>query len=320
MAQSAQPRAVAPSADSRDALAHVHSVHDLISLGVARLVDADLAFGHGTDNALDEATYLVLHALNLPVAQPSSHLQKRVTARQVRAALQLLERRVRERCPAAYLTREAWLGSHRFYVDERVIVPRSYLAEWIRQDLCVWIPQLQRVEHVLELCTGSGCLAVLLAKALPRAQIDATDISKPALAVARRNLVRYRLTERIRLVESDLFKSLGRKRYDLIVANPPYVTARAMARLPQEYRHEPPLALSGGRDGMDYLRRILAQAPSHLRRHGALVMEIGHARRRVERAFPRTAFTWLETSAGDDAIFLLQRDEIPQLARVAGLA
>jgi ribosomal protein L3 glutamine methyltransferase len=320
VAQSAQPRALAPSADSHDALAPVRSVHDLISLGVSRLIGADLAFGHGTDNALDEATYLVLHALDLPVAQASSHLQKRVNARQVRAALELLERRVRDRCPAAYLTREAWLGPHRFYVDERVIVPRSYLAEWIRQELGVWIPQPQRVENVLELCTGSGCLAILLAKALPRAQIDATDISKPALAVARRNLARYRLTKRIRLVESDLFKSLGRKRYDLIIANPPYVTARAMARLPQEYRHEPPLALSGGHDGMDFLRRILAQAPSHLRRHGALVMEIGRARRRVERAFPRTAFTWLETSAGDDAIFLLQRDEIPQLAILAGLA
>ena len=312
MAESVQSRAALPDFLFGDALVRVQSVRDLICCGVARLVDADLAYGHGTDNALDEATYLVLRALNLPVAQPSDHLEERVTAEQVRAAHKVLERRARERCPAAYITREAWLGPHRFYVDERVIVPRSYLAEWIRTDLGVWIPQPERVEHVLDLCTGSGCLAVLLAKVLSRAQIDATDISEPALAVAQRNLARYRLTKRVRLIQSDLFKSLGRKRYDLIVANPPYVTARAMARLPQEYRHEPKLALAGGRDGMDFLRRILAQAPRHLRRRGTLVMEIGHARRRVERAFPRTPFTWLETSAGDDAIFLLHRDEIPQ--------
>jgi ribosomal protein L3 glutamine methyltransferase len=227
-----------------------------------------------------------------------------------RKILALFARRIQQRCPAAYLTHEAWLGPHRFYVDQRVIVPRSYLAEWIR-DIDLWMAPAQHINRALELCTGSGCLAVLLAKALPRTQIDASDISPAALAVARRNLGRYRLHERIRLIESDLFARLGGRRYDLILANPPYVTARAMARLPVEFRHEPEMALAGGIDGLDIVRRILADAPSHLRPGGLLVVEVGRARERLERAYPRTPFTWIEAAAGDEAVFLLRREEMP---------
>ena len=283
---------------------------DLIRFGARRLARARLAFGHGTDNALDEAAYLVMYALRLPAAQTAHHLNTRVTPEQVRSALALLDLRVRTRRPAAYLTREAWLGPYRFYVDERVIVPRSYLAEWIRNDLPSWIARPDAVGDALELCTGSGALAVLLAKSLAHARIDATDVSAAALAVARRNVNRYRLKHRIRLIRADLFAGLARKRYDLIIANPPYVTAHVMARLPAEYRAEPEIALSGGRDGLDYVRRILARASRHLRAGGLLVVEAGHARRRVERAFPAIAFTWVATSAGDDAVFLLDRDAL----------
>ena len=295
----------------------MRTVGDLIRFGARRLARAHLAFGHGTDNALDEAAYLVMRALDLPVARTARHLDTRVTSRQAQAALDLLDLRARSRRPAAYLTREAWLGPYRFYVDERVIVPRSYLAEWIRDDLPAWIARPEAIEDALELCTGSGALAVLLAKSLPRARIDATDISPAALAVARRNVARYRLIQRVRLIEADLFAGLGRKRYDLIIANPPYVTANAMARLPAEYRAEPAIALAGGRDGLDYVRRILARASRHLRPGGLLIVEAGRARKRIERAFPRIAFTWIETSAGDDAVFLLGRDELGKLAAEA---
>jgi ribosomal protein L3 glutamine methyltransferase len=292
----------------------MRTVGDLIRFGARRLARAHLAFGHGTDNALDEAAYLVMHALALPVAQTARHLDTRVTLLQVRAALALLDRRACSHRPAAYLTREAWLGPYRFYVDERVIVPRSYLAEWIRDDLPSWVARPDAVADALELCTGSGALAVLLANSLPNARIDATDISPDALAVARRNVARYRLSRRVRLIRADLFAGLARKRYDLILANPPYVTSRAMARLPAEYRAEPQIALAGGRDGLDCVRRILARASRHLRRRGLLVVETGHARKRVERAFPDIAFTWVATRAGDDAVFLLDRDALAKHA------
>jgi len=295
----------------------VRTVRDLIRFGARRLGSAHLAFGHGTDNALDEAAYLVMHALGLPVARTERCLDTRITSKQIEAALDLLDLRIRSRRPAAYLTREAWLGPYRFYVDERVIVPRSYLAEWIRNDLTSWIAKPDAVEDALELCTGSGALAVLLARSLPRARIDATDISADALAVARRNVARYRLSNRVRLIRADLFAGLARKRYELIIANPPYVTAQAMARLPAEYRAEPAIALAGGRDGLDYVRRILAHAARHLRPGGLLVVEAGHARKRVERAFPDIVFTWVETSAGDDAVFLLDRDALAKHAAAA---
>lgn len=270
-----------------------------------------LAFGHGTTNAFDEAAYLTLHALNLPPSELEAHCDLRPTPVQIAKVLKLFERRATERRPAAYLTREAWLGDFRFYVDERAIVPRSYIAELLRDDLAPWIANPRRVKSALDLCTGSGCLAVLLAHSFPRARIDAADISRDALQVARRNIAHYALQSRIRLVQSDLFGALAARRYDLIVSNPPYVRTALMRRLPHEFRHEPQLALAGGNDGLAAVRAILGEAAAHLNLGGLLVVEVGHNRARVERAFPRLAFTWPTTSGGE-TVFVLPYEHLPR--------
>jgi len=294
----------------RAAARTLHTMRDLVRYGVSRFRAAGLAFGHGSDNAVDEALYLVSHALDLPLEHSALFLDARLTAPEIDATLALLERRVTERCPAAYLTGEAWIGPHRFAVDARVIVPRSFIGHWLCGDLAPWIQAPERIGHVLELCTGSGCLAILVALALPQARVTASDISVDALAVAQRNVDSYGLTDRIALVRSDLFSNLNGERYELILANPPYVTAAAMQALPQEYRHEPDIALAGGDDGLDCGRRILADATSYLAPNGLLIMEVGHARERVEASFPRLPFTWLEIDAVDDAVLLLSRAQL----------
>ena len=223
----------------------------------------------------------------------------------------LYSRRILERKPAAYLTGAAWLAGVRFRVDERVLVPRSYIAELLRDALAPWVTAPAGIRTALDLCTGSGCLAVLLAQAFPRARIDAADASSEALALARLNIRTHRAGSRIRLVQSDMFSALRGRRYDLIVSNPPYVSAAIMRRLPPEYRAEPPLALAGGRDGLDFVRVLLRAARRHLNPQGLLVVEVGHNRARVERAYPRTAFVWPETSGGDDCVFVLSRDQLP---------
>jgi ribosomal protein L3 glutamine methyltransferase len=272
-----------------------------------RLREAHVAFGHGTTNAWDEAVYLVLHALRLPLDDLAGVARRPVAASERAAVERLLEARIRRRVPAAYLTREAWLGDHRFEVDRRTIVPRSFIAEVLRAAAAPGLPALPRVRHALDLCTGSGCLAILVALACPRATVDAADLSAPALAVARRNVAAYRLGKRIRLARSDLFHALRGRRYDLIVSNPPYVTDAAMARLPPEHRREPRLALAGGADGLDCIRRILAEAPEHLAPEGVLVLEVGHARARVEKAFPELVARWAMTSGGDDCVLIANR-------------
>ena len=274
--------------------------------GARRFRRARLAFGHGTANAHDEAAWLVLHALGLPL---DSATDKAVAHREARRVLDLFGRRIHTRKPAAYLIGEAWLGGLRFRVDQRVVVPRSHIAGLLDERLAPWVATPGAVRSALDLCTGSGCLAVLLARAFPRARVDAADLAPAALAIARINVGRYRLAGRIRLIRSDLFSSLRGKRYDLIVSNPPYVTAAGMKNLPREYRHEPAMGLGGGRDGLDYVRRILAQAPAHLNQEGLLVVEVGGGRRRVERAFPRVPFAWPETAAGH-AVFIVSREEL----------
>ncbi|MPZ42916.1 MAG: 50S ribosomal protein L3 N(5)-glutamine methyltransferase [Betaproteobacteria bacterium] len=301
----------------KEAAARLRTVRDLVRFGVSRFNEARLSYGHGTDNALDEAFYLVRHALHLAPAQAESFLDARLARSEVRAVVGLLQRRVRERLPAAYLTHEAWIGPHRFRVDARAIVPRSYIGHWLLGELSPWIEQPERVGQVLELCTGSGCLAVLAALALPHAHIDALDVSAEALEVARDNVGDYGLNERIELIQGDLFAPIKRRRYELIIANPPYVRSAVMSQLPPEYRHEPALALAGGDDGLDVVRRILAAARAHLRPHGLLVMEVGHARPAVEAAYPRTAFTWIELDGVDDAVFVLNRPQLPA-ARAGG--
>ena len=294
----------------RLAQSHLRTVRDLVRFAVTRFEAAHLAYGHGTDNALDEAAYLVLRTLNLPPDRPDAFLDARVLPAEASTVLAVLQQRVRARIPAAYITREAWIGTHRFYVDERVIVPRSYIGQWLCDDLNPWIESPESIRNVLELCTGSGCLAVLLALAMPSAEIDAVDVSAEALQVARINVTDFQLDARVRLLRGDLFAAVAKRRYDLIVANPPYVSSQAMARLPAEYRHEPEISLAGGSDGLAIVRRIMSAARSHLTPHGMLIMEVGHARTRVEAAFPQIPFTWLEIDGVDDAVLLLRRDQL----------
>lgn len=283
----------------------------LLREAVAQFKRAGLAFGHGSQNAHDEAVYLILHTLKLPLGELDPVLDRQLSPSELEAVRAVLRRRVRERRPAAYLTREAWLGEFRFYVDERAIVPRSFIAELLRDGLAPWVADARRVRSVLDLCTGSGCLAVLAAHAFPKAHIDAADLSAEALQVARRNVKDYALGKRVRLIRSDLFERLAGRSYDLILSNPPYVKAAAMRALPREYRREPRLALAGGRDGLVLVRRMLAQARAHLNPKGLLIVEIGHNRAALEKAYPHLPFTWLDTSAGEDYVFMLQREDLP---------
>ncbi len=290
---------------------HLHTLRDLLRFAVSQFNQAGLVFGHGSDTAYDEAAYLILHTLHLPLDHLEPFLDARLTSTEVSQVLDILERRVTERLPAAYLTHEAWLGSYSFYVDQRVIIPRSFIAELLQNRLEPWITDAAEIHAALDLCTGSGCLAIVLAHAFEQAEIDAVDISTDALAVASRNIADYQLQERVRLMQSDLFAGLAGRRYDLIISNPPYVNAESMAELPEEYRHEPVNALASGADGLEATRKILAGAAAHLTDQGLLVVEIGHNRDAVLREYPRTPFTWLETSAGDEFVFLLRRDQLP---------
>ncbi|MDA0189769.1 MAG: 50S ribosomal protein L3 N(5)-glutamine methyltransferase [Proteobacteria bacterium] len=287
------------------------TLRDLLRFAVSRFNEAGLFFGHGSDNAWDEAAYLLLHSLHLPLERLEPFLDARLTRSELESALRVIERRVIERVPAAYLTREAWLGDHRFYVDERVIVPRSFIAELLHEQLAPWIDDPWAVGRALDLCTGSGCLAILAAHAFPEAQVDAVDISPDALAVAARNVADYGLGERVRLIHADLFAGVAGQRYDVIISNPPYVNAESVAALPEEYRKEPAIALGSGHDGLDLTRRILAEAADHLTPGGLLIVEIGHNRDELEAAYPETPFTWLDTAAGDQYVFMLRREELP---------
>lgn len=289
------------------------TVRDLLRYAVTRFNTEQLFFGHGSSNALDEAAYLILHTLKLPLDQLDPFLDARLLPEEIASVMRVIERRSKDRVPAAYITNEAWLGAYRFYVDERVIVPRSFIAELIPQHFSPWIQDPEAIVNALDLCTGSGCLPILLADAFPNAQIDAVDISADALAVARKNVDEYQLQERINLVESDLYTQLPLRKYDLIISNPPYVNSGSMSKLPQEYLREPQLALAGGEDGMDLVRKIVGGAAERLTPEGVLVVEIGNERAFAEAAFPELELTWLTTSAGDDMVFLVTAEQL-QLA------
>ena len=304
MAEKASPPGSdAPRAD------FLRTVRDLLRYAVSEFNRAGLSFGHGTDNAYDEAAYLILHSLHLPLDRLEPFLDAALSPSEIKATLALIQARIDKRLPAAYLTNEAWLGDFRFYVDERVIVPRSHIAELLREQLAPWIADAHTVQRALDLCTGSGCLAILLADAFTHAQIDATDVSSDALEVARHNLSDYGLGERIKLHQYDLFGEL-RGPYDVIISNPPYVDARTMANLPAEYRTEPLLALAAGEDGLDVIRSIIDQAGNYLAPDGVLLVEVGHDRPVLEEAYPDLPFVWLETRAGDDFVFLLTADDL----------
>ncbi|MFZ5501949.1 MAG: 50S ribosomal protein L3 N(5)-glutamine methyltransferase [Pseudomonadota bacterium] len=298
------------SNDFETAAQELHTLRDFLRYTVSRFNAAKLFFGHGSNDAYDEAAYLILHTLHLPLDRLEPFLDARLTGGERRQVLDMVQRRVEQRIPAAYLTREAFLGDFSFYVDERVIVPRSFIAELLREQLAPWIAEPDAVNSVLDLCTGSGCLAILAAHAFPFAEVDAIDLSPDALAVARRNVNDYGLQHRVQLLESNLFAELGEQRYDLIISNPPYVDAASVSVLPQEYLHEPALALGSGDDGLDATRIILEHAADHLTENGLLVVEIGHNREVLEAAYPDLPFTWLDVSAGDQFVFMLHRNDL----------
>jgi ribosomal protein L3 glutamine methyltransferase len=284
-------------------------VRTLISASARRLARAQVFFGHGTDNATDEAAALVWHALKLPYPATADSYARRVGAG-ARAVVQaLVARRIRERIPAAYLIGHARFAGLVFQVDPRVLIPRSPLAELIERGFAPWI-EPARVRRVLDVGTGSACIAIACARAFPRARVDALDVSAPALEVARRNVRRHRLSARVRLVKSDHFGALGKRRYDIIVSNPPYVGARELGTLPAEYRHEPRVALAAGRGGLESIRIILRDAARHLRPRGILVVEAGNTEVAVRRTYPRLPFTWLHFERGGGGVFLLTAEQL----------
>jgi ribosomal protein L3 glutamine methyltransferase len=286
------------------------TLRDWLRFAVSRFNEAGLFFGHGSAEAYDEAAYLCLHGLHLPPDRLDPFLDARLLPTERKKLCNLIERRINERIPAPYLTHEAWLQGFRFYVDERVIVPRSFLAPLILEHFQPWLADPDGVAQALDLCTGSGCLAILLAEAFPDAEVDAVDLSPDALEVARRNVADYHLDDRVQLLAGDLFAPVGDACYDLIVANPPYVNADSVAALPPEYRHEPALALGSGEDGLDATRGILRDAARHLNPGGLLAVEIGHNREALEAAFPTLDFAWPQIEGGEDTVFILTREQL----------
>lgn len=292
-----------------EAASTFQTVRDLLRFAVSRFADAGLTYGHGTSNAYDEAAYLILSTLKLPIDRLEPFLDAQLLPREVQQVVALIERRAEERVPVAYLTNEAWQGEFNFYVDERVIVPRSFIFELLGEQLEPWIEHPELVHRALDLCTGSGCLAIQLAHHYPDAEIDAVDISLDALEVASINVQNYGLEDRIQLIHSDLVEGLEEP-YDLIISNPPYVDAESVDALPQEYLHEPELALGSGEDGLDATHVILQNAARLLNPQGVLLVEIGHNRDVLEAAYPSLPFMWMETQSGDGFVFLLTREDL----------
>ena len=296
--------------DHDDALSDLHTLRDLIRWGASRMNEAGLHFGHGTDNALDEAAALVLHTLHLPPDLHVEYFQANVTLAEKRAAIDLLMRRVAERKPAAYLTQQAWFMGLPFYVDERVLVPRSPLAELIERHFAPWLNDARKVERILDLGTGSGCIGIACAYAFPDAEVDLVDISAEALEVARRNISEHGLEDQVTAIRSDLFTALQGRSYELIISNPPYVGTEELDSLPSEYQHEPRLGLAAGREGLDVVEAILHQATNHLSDDGLLIVEVGNAQYALCEAFPDIPFTWLEFERGGQGVFLLNASQL----------
>ncbi len=290
------------------------TIRDWLRFTVSRFEEAEIFFGHGTDNSYDEAIWLVMRALHLPLDTVDNFLDARITEQERKYLSSLIERRITERTPTAYLLQEAWLQGFKFYVDERVIVPRSFIAELLQNDLNPWIEFSEMVESAADICTGSGCLGILLANSFPNATIDLVDISSDAIEVANINIANYGLEAQINAIESDMFSALQGKTYDLIISNPPYVDAPSMAQLPIEYQREPQLALGSGHDGLDHTHMILSEAAKHLNDDGILIVEIGHNRDALLEAYPDVQFVWLEVSSGDEFVFLLSKNQLLSIA------
>jgi ribosomal protein L3 glutamine methyltransferase len=289
----------------------LHTVRDYIRYGVSLFTKADIYYGHGTDNALDESVNLVLHAIQMPHELPGHFMESRLVSEEKAAVLDLLHRRVDERIPAAYLIGEAWFAGMVFDVDERVLVPRSPFAELIETHFEPWVDP-QRVARILDMCTGSGCIGMASAQYFPEAQVDCADISKDALEVATKNLERHHLAEQVRLIESDLFQALKGETYDLIVSNPPYVDAGDLAAMPKEFEHEPALGLGSGEDGLEATNIILREAADHLNEGGVLIVEVGASAGNLEDRYPDVPFTWLEFERGGDGVFIFTREQLQE--------
>ncbi len=297
------------------AAAELSTIRDFLRYGVSRFNQADLEYGHGTTTAFDEAAFLVLETLHLPIDQLDPYLDARLTVAERQAVAGILHARIDTRKPAPYLLNKAYIQGIPFYVDERVLIPRSFIGELLFSDLFggddfTLVEDPTSVERVLDLCTGSGCLAILAARIFPEAQIDAVDLSAEALEVARRNVEDSGFADRITLCQGDLFAPLKTRKYDVILTNPPYVDAEAMKSLPAEFRHEPALALAGGKDGLDIVRRILKEAAKHLTPDGGLLCEFGSGREILEADYPNLDFLWQETANSFGEVFWLSRDQL----------
>ena len=286
------------------------TIRDWIRYAVSQFEASDVFYGHGTDNAYDEAVWLIMSALHLPMDTLNNFLDARITAEERIKLASFIEQRITKHTPTAYLLKEAWLQGLKFYVDERVLIPRSFIAELLADGLSSWIEFPEMVESAADICTGSGCLGILLASVFPNAAIDVIDISQDAIDVANINIANYGLQEQVSAIKSDMFTALKGKKYDLIISNPPYVDAPSMAALPQEYQNEPQLALGSGDAGLDHTHTILREAANYLNDDGILIVEIGHNREALEAAYPNIIFNWLDVSSGNEFVFLLTKSQL----------
>lgn len=287
------------------------TIRDWIRYAVSQFEVSDIFYGHGADNSYDEAVWLIMSGLHLPMDMLENFLDANITSTERDHLANLIEQRVTNHTPTAYLVKEAWLHDFKFYVDERVLIPRSFIAELLLDDsLTPWIEFPEMVESAADLCTGSGCLGILLAHAFPDATVDVIDISPDAIDVSNINIANYGLEEQITAIQSDMFTALAGKTYDVLISNPPYVDAPSMAALPTEYRNEPQLALGSGVDGLDHTHTILREAANYLTDEGVLIVEIGHNREALLKTYPAVTFVWLDTSAGDQFVFLLTKAQL----------
>lgn len=292
------------------ATSELFTIRDWIRYAVSQFEASDVFYGHGTDNAYDEAVWLIMSGLHLPMDTLNNFLDARITADERIKLAHFIEQRITKHTPTAYLLKEAWLQGLKFYVDERVLIPRSFIAELLADGLSSWIEFPEMVESAADICTGSGCLGILLASVFPNAEVDVIDISQDAIDVANINIANYSLQEQVTAIKSDMFTALKGKKYDLIISNPPYVDAPSMAALPQEYQNEPQLALGSGDAGLDHTHTILREAANYLNDDGILIVEIGHNREALEAAYPNIIFNWLEVSSGNEFVFLLTKSQL----------
>lgn len=298
--------------NSDEAILELFTIRDLLRWTISQFHAGDIYYGHGTDNAWDEALVLILHALHMPPDINPQVIDARLTVNERRKIIRLVMRRIKERIPSAYITREAWFAGLPFYVDERVLIPRSPLAELIEQEFSPWI-EPEKISNILDLGTGSACIAIACAMQFPDATVDAVDISESALEVAKINVTKHHLEERVHLIQSNLFSELKHKKYDVIVSNPPYVSAAEMTSLPEEYQHEPALGLVAGEHGLDFALEILRQASRFLNPHGILIVEVGNSETALIQRFPHIPFTWVEFQRGGGGVFLLTQEQLKQI-------